>query len=54
MKKKLPAILALLTTTIGLVTSPLVLDLLPPHWSATVIAFGGFVQALTKSLKGEV
>lgn len=55
MKFHWPALLALLTTLTGLVTSPIVLNVVPPQWAAVIVAVGALVQSLTKALhKGDV
>jgi hypothetical protein len=50
MKAKLPAILAAVTTLIGLLSSPMVLGLIPAEYAAVVIALGGLWQAVTKAV----
>lgn len=50
MKAKLPAILALVTTLVGLASSPMVLDLVPAHWAGVIVGFGAFLQAVTKAV----
>jgi len=49
-KSKIPAILALLTTLAGLVSSPVLLGLIPAKYAAVVIAFGALLQAVTKAV----
>lgn len=53
MKLHLPALGGLLTTIGGLVVSPAVLGLVPPHWSAAIVAAGAAVQAVTKAIHHE-
>lgn len=52
MLKKLhfPALVALATTVFGVVSSPLLLDKIPPHWAAVIVGAGSLAQAVTKAL----
>jgi hypothetical protein len=52
MRKKLhlPALVALGTTAFGVVSSPLVMGLVPPHWAAVIVGAGALAQSLTKAL----
>lgn len=47
---RLPALGGLLTTIGGMVLSPLVLNVVPPHWAAAIVAVGSAVQAVTKAI----
>ena len=49
-KSKVPAILALLTTLVGLISSPALLGLIPNKYAAIIIAFGALLQAVTKAV----
>ena len=51
MKNKLPAILAVVTTIFGLISSPLFMKLIPAEWSAVIIAAGSLWQAVTKAIQ---
>lgn len=51
----LAGLVGALTTASGLLASPLVAGLLPPHWAAAMIAVGGAIQAVTRAVhKGDV
>lgn len=52
MNKKLngAAAFGLLVTVGGVLSSPLMLSLLPAHWAAVVISGGSFIQAVTKAI----
>ena len=52
-KSKTLGIIGLLTTIAGVLTSPLLLDLLPTLWSVAVAALGAFIQAVTKAIVGD-
>ena len=47
---KIAAIIGLLGTVGGALSSPLVLGLIPAHWAAVAIALGGLIQAVTKAI----
>lgn len=52
MLKKLhfPALVALGTTAFGVISSPLVTGLIPPHWAAVIVGAGALAQSVTKAL----
>ena len=50
---KLAAVLALIVTLTGLVTSPVVLDLIPPQWAGVITAVGALAQAITRAITPE-
>lgn len=54
MKINWASVLGLATTVGGLITSPIVANIIPPAWSTVIIATGTLIQAVTKAVhKGD-
>ena len=49
-KDRILSILSIVTTLVGLVSSPMVANLIPAEWSGVVIAIGSLAQAFTKAI----
>jgi hypothetical protein len=47
---KVAGIFALITTALGLISSPAVMNLIPPHYAALIIAIGAGWAAFTDAL----